>query len=115
MCLTPYRNIPHDQLNQKSIDLTDIGLENICDTCDYIKLEDVSTLNVTERDLLFLQLNIRGLISKQSDISKLIQNCTNSEKKIDVVLLCETWVTNTTKNLIRIPGYNYVGLERSEK
>ena len=48
MCLTPYRNIPHDQLNQKSIDLTDIGLENICDTCDYIKLEDVSTLNVTE-------------------------------------------------------------------
>ena len=55
------------------------------------------------------------MISKQSDISKLIQNCTNSEKKIDVVLLCETWVTNTTKNLIRIPGYNYVGLERSEK
>ena len=34
---------------------------------------------------------------------------------MDVVLLCETWVTKNMKDLIHIPGYDFVGIERTSK
>ena len=64
---------------------------------------------------MLIQLNIRGLVSKQSDLSRFIQNCTKSSKRIDVVLLCEKWVTRDTQELINIPGYQFIGLERPNK
>ena len=115
MCFSKAEEIQQNPLDQKAVNLSDIGLDKIDDTCNYINLEDVSTLNVSHKDLLVLQLNIRGLISKQSDISKLITNCTKTSKKVGVVLLCETWVTNNTKGLINIPGYKYIGIERKNK
>ena len=30
-------------------------------------------------------------------------------------MLCETWVTSQTKNLINIPGYDFVGIERMDR
>ena len=58
-------------------------------------------------------MNIRGLISKQSDLSRLLSGCL--EKKIDVVILCETWLNSTVTNLINIPGYHYLGIEQKDK
>ena len=115
MCLTKPQNIPHDRLNNEVNALPDIGLDMSQDTCDYIKIDEVCTLCLSQNDLLVLQLNIRGLVSKQSDISRLITDCTNSHKKVNVVMLCETWVTKETKNLINIPGYDFVGLEHENK
>ena len=37
------------------------------------------------------------------------------DKKIDVIILCETWVTKDTRQLINVPGYQYVGIERQNK
>ena len=54
------------------------------------------------------------MISKQNDLSKLITSCFK-DQKIDIVLLCETWVTKETKKLINIPGYDYIGVERINK
>ena len=87
---------------------------NVNNSCDYIPLELVSTLNVADNDLITVQLNIRGLISKQIDLTKLLANCL-SNSKIDVIMLCETWVTPDTKGLINIPGYQFVGKERMNK
>ena len=91
--------------------LPDIGPEISQDSCDYITPEEVQSLNCSENDLMILQLNIPGLISKQSSISHLINNCAKNHKILDVVLLCETWVTKNTKDLIHIPGYDFVGIE----
>ena len=114
MCLSERNNIPHDQLGRKVFDCTNIGLDPIADTCDYINLKDISNITCSETDLVLMQLNVRGLISKQNELSKLINTCLK-DKKIDVIILCETWVTKDTRQLINVPGYQYVGIERQNK
>ena len=37
------------------------------------------------------------------------------DHRVDVALLCETWVTEQTKKLINIPGYQFVGMECTVK
>ena len=97
-----------------AIDFDEIGLEKSHSNCDYISIEDASTLHCNDKDLVVIQLNIRGLLSKQSELLKLITTCTK-DKKVDVVILCETWVTKEVKHLIKVPGYEYVGIERENK
>ena len=71
------------------------------------------TSQKTDSDLVVLQLNIRGLINKQTDLHKLLSN--GSTNKVDVVLLCETWLRKETNKLINIPNYQFVGKERQGK
>ena len=111
MCLSECNNVPHDTLGQSLTDLKNIGLDPIDDNCDYISVHDCSEITCSNSDLLVLQLNIRGLIGKQSELSKLLNSCTKSNK-IDVVIVCESWVTVETKHLVNIPGYDYIGIER---
>ena len=76
--------------------------DEINDNCDYIDLSDVGSLCQSEKDLLVLQLNIRGLLNKQDLLKHLL-----SEFKIlpDIVLLCETWLKRDTENKVNITGY----------
>ena len=115
MCLTRSQSKPFDQVNDKISQLPDIGSVINQDSYDYIELKDVQSLNVKDNDLMCLQLSIRGLISKQSNISHLVNSCSKSQKKLDVVLLCETWVTENTKELVLIPGYDFIGIECQNK
>ena len=98
----------------KPANLENIGLHNSSDNCDYLTIDETSTLNCGEKDLAVVQINLRGLISKQYALSNLINSCCKN-KKIDVVVLCETWITSEIKRLINIPGYEYFGLERTNK
>ena len=84
------------------------------DTCDYIEVEDVKDLTMDPYDLTILQMNIRGLIGKQHDLSKLLFNMTG-ERKIDIVILCETWLTKESEHRISVPGYTYYGHHRKHK
>ena len=45
------------------------------DTCDYIEMTDCAELYVHDNDLTALQLNVRGLLNKQSDLLKLVNSC----------------------------------------
>ena len=114
MCLSERNNTPHDLLGNSIIDPTDIGLEKCHDSCDYVDIDDLPDIKSFSDDLKVIQLNIRGLISKQNDLSKLITGCFK-DQKVDIVLLCETWVTKETKKLINIPGCDYIGVERINK
>ena len=89
MCLHKLSELPHDSLHQNLTDLTSLGLNSTKDTCDYISLDDIKDVVSTKNDLLVIQLNIRGILSKQSSLSNLISECTR-DTKIDVVILCET-------------------------
>ena len=80
MCLSERNSTPHDQLGQELFDCTNIGLDPITNYCDYINLDDLTDLNCAESDLTVMQLNIRGLISKQNDLSKLITSCFKEKK-----------------------------------
>ena len=78
-------------------------LDGITDNCDYLDVSDVNNLRHTNKDLLVMQLNIRGLISKQDSLKHLL-----SEFKVlpDIVLLCETWLKKDTASKINMPNYN---------
>ena len=67
-----------------------------------------------EDELNIVQLNIRGLISKQTS---LIQETVskNPNKKIDIFILCETWLNENNNCMINVPNYPYIGNYRRNK
>ena len=64
--------------------------------------------------LSVLQMNIQGLLNKQSDIIDLLRHCTYLES-IDIVFLAETWLKKDNEHRINIPGYTYYGEPRSNR
>ena len=80
-------------------------------TCNYLEIDSYDRkLNTSE--LSVIQLNVRGLISKQHDLCELINKL---KHKVHVIILCETWLTETNKKLINIPGYKLISKERTNK
>ena len=61
----------------------------------------------------FLELNIRGLYSKMPDLLQLIKSV-SSKHPLDVLLLCETWLTKHTP-AFTIPGYKICRVDRPSK
>ena len=114
MCLSERNNTPHDWLGRQVSNLTNLGLEKVLDTCDYLSFEEASEITSEDHELTAIQLNVRGLISKSNDLSKLITGCLKKHK-VDLVLLCETWLTPDVKSLVSIPGYNFHGIEHCDK
>ena len=70
--------------------------------CEYVVHGDNNTdlQSSSPTDLNVLQLNIRGLLNKQDRLVTLLH-----EHKVDIALLCETWLNSNTKKLINIPNY----------
>ena len=92
----------------RSIQSIDYSLDEF-DQCDYVHSD--YTCNVD--DLCVIQLNIRGLCSKQSQLKRLIDNCMTG-KIPDLVILCETWLTLFSP-IVTIPGYDLCHKDRQMK
>ena len=105
MCVHPVenRNLTHTTDKYEMI-----GLEEY-DNCDYVyKLNDVNT-----DDFVVLQLNIRGITSKKSQLIDLLDNTTVG-KTPDVVILSETWLTPFSPDF-SIPRYDFFQQCRLDK
>ena len=70
------------------------------DNCDYVH----KVVDVGPTDLVVMQLNIRGIGSKQGQLSDLIDSSVQN-KHPDTVLLSETWLTPFPPK-ITVPGYD---------
>ena len=81
------------------------------DSCDYIELTGNDSWYSSKNDLLTLQLNIRGLVNKQEDLLKLI-NMIAGRQKLDVIMLQETWITQSNYVLVKLPGYKHNFMNR---
>ena len=75
------------------------------DKCDYIDPHNCSNLNPDGYNLTILQLNIRSLLAHQADLKLLLNLLDKKKSKADAVLLCETFLTKHTNQLVNIPGY----------
>ena len=106
MCLHPI--ISHDNLDS-SIETTKYQHE--LDNCDYFELTD--PIDASHGDLLVMQLNIRGLFCKLSNLKDLI-NKVSLGKRIDIILLCGTW-QNQNSLIHSLSGYNYIYKSRKHK
>ena len=114
MCLSDPEQLSQDRLGHNVLNLSEVGLNCITDDCDYIPFNEASDISAGENDFKAIQLNICGLINKQSDLSKLITGCLR-DSKVDLVILCETWLTNDVRPLISIPGYEFYGIDHTTK
>ena len=84
------------------------------DNITYSSLEKIHTDN-KDSDLIILHLNIRGLLSNIIELKQLLVTLQTKMMLPDVVLLCETFLNETTKNSIKITGYNLHSIERVKK
>ena len=84
------------------------------DECDYLDLTDSQTLDIKDCDLNLLHLNVRGIISKQSKLVRLLQDCIGRHT-IHVVTLNETWLTKDNEHYLNVPDYHVVKRNRMGK
>ena len=66
-----------------------LSLDGLNDHCDYIEPSLIKELHTQSTDLGVMQLNVRGLLNKQTQIKHLLSD-NNVLLPIDMVLLCET-------------------------
>ena len=81
MCISKNQSPSYDYLGNVPYDLSNIGLDNGSDHCDYITLEDISDVPCDKTSFKAVQLNIRGLISKSISLSVLLSKCLSTEKR----------------------------------
>ena len=79
------------------------------DNCDYVN----NVTDVQRNDLVVMQLNIRGISSKKSQLIDLIDNSVQN-KQPDVLLIGETWFTPFPPKL-DVPGYELYRQDRLHK
>ena len=99
----------HDRLDRYDRLELESGMRQ--DSCDYIAVENI--IPTCDRDLMVLQINIRGMQSKISQLKYLIDHCYKMTNP-DIILLCETWLTPNSP-LITIPGYKFFCRDRIGK
>ena len=83
----------------------------ITDSCDYINVDN--TLLCDQNSLTCVQMNVRGISSKRTEVKHLIDNCLCNDTP-DVLLLCETWLTPFSP-ILKIPGYETHQCNRTGK
>ena len=72
-------------------------------------------LNPNNYNLIALQLNIRSVLAHQHELKQLLQDLEKKNSPIDVVLLCEMFLTKNTFSMVNIAGYTHIGNCRSKK
>ena len=97
-------------------DPVDLGFnEHAPDDCDYLDYSEIKTYKRPDKDeFTIMQLNIRGILNMQSALKQLMTEIKRSHQ-LDVILLAETWLKNSTENRVKIPGYNLVCSHRKRK
>ena len=91
-----------------------LSLDGLNDHCEYIEPNLIKELHTQNTDLGVMQLNVRGLLNKQSEIKNLLSD-NNVLLPIDVVLLCETWLKPSTLDLLDIPNYKMFHITRKDQ
>ena len=113
MCFT--KLVHKDVQDNLGHDLTELNFgENYDDICDYIEYDNLSKIKSTPSDLTIIFLNIRGMLSKQFRLSTFLKHCLGN-KKVDVIILAETWLTKLNCDQIKIPGYKFTGKHRPNR
>ena len=95
MCLHPKIDRQLSNLYNK---YDNVALEEF-NNCDYVH----EIVDVDRSDLVVLQLNVRGINSKQHQLKDIIDTSIHNSQP-DLLLLSETWLTTNSPDPI-IPGY----------
>ena len=108
-------NIDYDALlRSRDYDTLNASLWN--DKCNYMEVGKCNNLNPNNYNLIVMQLNIRSALGHQQELCQLLRSTENKNSWIDVILLCETFLSSKTKSMVDIPGfYIYVTIIRLKR
>ena len=113
MCLSKFSVKTNDELKQPlNFDSIDKSLWN--DKCDYVDPQKAKNLNPSGLNLVVLQLNIRSILSHITELKRLLHILETKNSRVDIILLCETFLNKTTEKLVKIPGYTLICNSRTE-
>ena len=118
MCLNNSKKARDFDIDQQLLELeTNISNQSSCDQtqCDYLEIDDSHNIEHSNGDINIMQLNIRGIVKKQRDLSSLLFKCYGSKATVDLITISETWLTESNKSLIDLPGYQFQGKIRKTK
>ena len=109
MCYSKLLNV-HNQilLNEQ------LSIDGLTDECCYIEPNTIKEIHNKDSDLGIIQINVRGLLNKQTQIKQLLSN-DNVALPIEVILLCETWLKPTSSDLFSIPHYKSFHRVRNDR
>ena len=111
MCLSKFSNKTHDEsLPPIDFDLVNESLWN--DKCNYIDPDKCTDLNSNGYNLIVLQLNIQSLFSNITELKQLLHKLEQKCSRVDIVLLCETFLGQNTCKLVNISNYNLTSSHR---
>ena len=85
----------------------------LIDNCCYFEPVQISELNGKKYKIKALHLNIQSLPNKVDQLITLLGTLKDVGCEIDVVLLCETWLSDININNCFIPGYTLIEQHRA--
>ena len=62
-----------------------------------------------------MHLNVRSLLAHQHELCQLFRTTERKNSRIDIILLCETFLSKQTLSMVRIPRYTHVSNYRKNK
>ena len=112
----PIQNINVDDSKNLSAIIDNNEYDNpLLENCTYCSPEDIDTISSGNAKLRVLHLNIRGLADKLDSLCDILSILNDKNHKIDIVLLCETFVNDTNLARCSLPNYTFEELHRKEK
>ena len=83
--------------------------------CAYCEIEDIVKTTVNEHEFCSLHINIHSLPAKFDQLKNILARLRDLNILVDFVLLCETFLTESNKDLYQMPGYKMFSLNRTSK
>ena len=97
---------------QRPINLGELNSTLWSDKCDYLYPSNCTNLNPQNYNLIVLQHNACSLLGNLAETKQLLQTLHDKNSPVDLLLLCEKFLTKKTLGLVSIPGYSIVSNHR---
>ncbi len=89
-------------------DIIDIEHSLLNNNCKYIEPENIKlgSTNFKGSQLCIMHINIHSIPSKLSELNSLLLKLKEKNIHVDVILLCETFITDQNKEKCKLDGYD---------
>ena len=81
----------------RPLDLFNVSESLWNDKCDYLDTKTCKNFNPNGMNFIVLQLNVRSLLSHQSDLRNLLHELDRRNSTVDILLLCETFLNKKNR------------------
>ncbi len=87
-------------------DLIDLNFNPLKNECNYTEPEDLKNESTNSSQLVTLHLNIHSIPDKLDQLKDLLSTLSENNVHVDVLLICETFITDSIRSKCDIKGYD---------